>query len=162
MVNDYIDAYDCYNLTWETNILHLAVNEDKKEGQLQQELILDHAVLLPSNNYHDNLEQHDKLGVLTFMKKELDKLRQKYMYEERDKSTLSQEQLGADARDNGCAFLGKSASLARFERIVCRSAFLPNRQEKGTGCHTLRAFGCFMTPVMKYQTMWAQSCSTEC
>ena len=48
MDNDYIDAYDCYNLTMETNILHLAFNEDKKERQLQQELTLDHAVLLPT------------------------------------------------------------------------------------------------------------------
>ena len=55
MDNDYIDAYDCYNLTLETNVLHLAVNEDKKESQLQQELMLDHAVLLPSYHYHDNI-----------------------------------------------------------------------------------------------------------
>ena len=55
--NDYIDAYDCYNLTLETGILS------------------------------------NKQEVLTAMKKELDKLRQKDMYEECDKSTLSQEQL---------------------------------------------------------------------
>ena len=55
--NDYIDAYDCYNLTLATNILHLAVNEDKEERLLQQELMLDHAVLLPSYHYHNNLEQ---------------------------------------------------------------------------------------------------------
>ena len=93
MDTDYIDAYDCYNLTMETNVLHLAVNEDKKERQLQQELMLDHAVLLPSYHYHDNIEQHDKQKVLTAMKKELDKLRRKDMYEECDKSTLTQEQL---------------------------------------------------------------------
>ena len=79
-------------LTWR-HILHLAVNEDKKECQLQQELMLDHAVPLPSYHYYDNLEQHDKQEVLTAMKKELDKLRQKDMYEDCDKSTLSQEQL---------------------------------------------------------------------
>ena len=93
MDNDYIDTYDCYNLTLETNILHVAVNEDKKERLLQQELMLYRAVLLPSYQYHDNLEQYDKQEVLTAMKKELDKIRQKDMHEECDKSTLSQEQL---------------------------------------------------------------------
>ena len=88
-----LDSYDCYNLTMETKVLHLAVNEDKKEKLLQQELMLDHAVLLPSYHYHDNIEQYDKQEVLTAMKKELDKLRQKDMYEECDKSTLSPEQL---------------------------------------------------------------------
>ena len=88
-----LDSYDCYNLTMETKVLHLAVNEDKKEKLLQQELMLDHAVLLPSYHYHDNIEQYDKQEVLTAMKKELDKLRQKDMYEECDKSTLSLEQL---------------------------------------------------------------------
>ena len=77
----------------ETNVLHLAVNEDKKERLLQQELMLDHTVLLPSYHYHDNIEQYDKKEVLTAMKKELDKLRQKDMYIECDKSTLTQEQL---------------------------------------------------------------------
>ena len=38
--------------------------------------MLDHAVLLPSYHYHDNIEQYDKQEVLTAMKKELDKLRQ--------------------------------------------------------------------------------------
>ena len=61
----------------QTNVLHLAVNEDKKERLLQQELMLDHAVLLPSYHYHDSIEQYDKQEVLTAMKKELDKLRQK-------------------------------------------------------------------------------------
>ena len=87
------DPYNCYNLTMETKVLHLAVNEDEKEKLLQQELMLDHAVLLPSYHYHDNIEQHDKQEVLTVVKKELDKLRQKGMYEECDKSTLSPEQL---------------------------------------------------------------------
>ena len=77
----------------EINILHLAVNEDKKERLLQQELMLDHAVLLPSYHYHDNLEQYNKQEVLTAMKKELGKLQQNDVYEECDKSTLSQEQL---------------------------------------------------------------------
>ena len=77
----------------ETKVLHFAVNEDKKEKLLQQELVLDHAVLLPSYHYHDNIEQYDKQEVLTAMKKELDKLRQKDMYEECDKSTLTPEQL---------------------------------------------------------------------
>ena len=55
--------------------------------------MLDHAVPLPSYHYHDNIEQHDKQEVLTAMKKELDKLRQKDMCEECEKSTLSPEQL---------------------------------------------------------------------
>ena len=93
MDND-IDSYDCYNLTMETNVLHLAVNEDKKERLLQQELMLDHAVLLPSYHYHDNIEQYDKQEVLTAMKKELDKLRQKDMYIECDKSTLTRNNYG--------------------------------------------------------------------
>ena len=65
MDNDQIDSYDCYNLTMETKVLHLAVNEDKKERLLQQELMLDHAVLLPSYHYHDNIEQYDKQEVLS-------------------------------------------------------------------------------------------------
>ena len=65
--------------------------EDKKEKQLQEELMPDHAVLLPSYRYHDNIEQYDKQEVISAMKKELDKLRQKDMYEECDKSTLSPE-----------------------------------------------------------------------
>ena len=73
-------------LPWETNVLRLAVNEDKKERQLQQELMLDHAVLLPSYHYHDSIQQYDKQEVLTATKKELDKLRQKDMCEECDKS----------------------------------------------------------------------------
>ena len=88
-----VDPYNCYNLTMETKVLHFAVNEDKKEKRLQQELMLDHAVPLPSYHYHDNIEQYDKQEVLTAMKKELDKLRQKDMYEECDKSTLTPEQL---------------------------------------------------------------------
>ena len=76
----------------ETNLLHLVVNEDKKERQLRQGLVLDHAVLLPNYHYHDNIEHYDKQEVLTAMKKELDKLRQK-MYVECDKSTLTQGQL---------------------------------------------------------------------
>ena len=68
MGTDNIGAYDSYNLTMETNVLHLAVNEDKKERQLQQELTLDHAVLLPSC-HHDNLDQCDNQEVLTAMKK---------------------------------------------------------------------------------------------
>ena len=88
-----IDSYNCYNLTMETKVLHLAVNEDKKEKLLQQELMLDHAVLLPGYHCSDNIEQYDKQEVLTAMKKELDKLRQKDMYEEFDKSTLTPEQL---------------------------------------------------------------------
>ena len=62
-----IDAYNSYNLTIETKVLHFAVNEDKKEKLLQQELMLDHAVLLPSYHYHDNIEQYDKQEVLTAM-----------------------------------------------------------------------------------------------
>ena len=77
----------------ETKVLHMAVNEDKKEKLLQQELMLDHAVLLPSYHYHDDIERYDKDLLLKAMKKELDKLRQKEMYEEVDSSTLSQEQL---------------------------------------------------------------------
>ena len=69
-----IDPYNCYNLTMETKVLHFAVNEDNKEKLLQQELMLDHAVLLPSYHYHDNIEQCDKQEVLTALKKELDKL----------------------------------------------------------------------------------------
>ena len=55
---------------------------DKKEKLLQQELMLDHAVLLPSYKYHDDIERYDKDQVLKAMKKELDKLREKEMYEE--------------------------------------------------------------------------------
>ena len=44
-------------------------------------------------HYHDNIEQYDKKEVLSAMKKELDKLRQRDTYEECDKSTLSPEQL---------------------------------------------------------------------
>ena len=88
-----VDSHYCYNLTMETKVLHLAVNEDKKEKLLQQELMLDHAVLLPSYHYHDDIERYDKDLLLKAMKKELDKLRQKEMYEEVDSSTLSQEQL---------------------------------------------------------------------
>ena len=88
-----IDPYNCYNPTMETKVLHFVVNEDKKKKLLQQELMLDHAVLLPSYHYHDNIEQYDKQEVLTAMKKDLDKLRQKDMYEECDKSTLTPEQL---------------------------------------------------------------------
>ena len=88
-----VDSHYCYNLTMETKVLHLAVNEDKKEKLLQQELMLDHAVLLPSYHYHDDIERYDKDLLLQAMKKELDKLRQKEMYEEVDSSTLSQEQL---------------------------------------------------------------------
>ena len=61
----------------ETKVLHMAVNEDKKEKLLQQELMLDHAVLLPSYHYHDDIERYDKDLLLKAMKKELDKLRQK-------------------------------------------------------------------------------------
>ena len=50
-----IVSYDCYNLTMETKVLHFAINEGKKERLLQQELMLDHAVLLPSYHYHDNI-----------------------------------------------------------------------------------------------------------
>ena len=88
-----VDSHNCYNLTMETKVLRLAVNEDRKEKLLQPELMLDHAVLLPSYHYHDNIEQYDKQEVLTAMKKELDKLRQKDVYEECDKSTLTPEQL---------------------------------------------------------------------
>ena len=70
MDNNYIDAYDCLNLTVETNVLHLAVNEDKKDRNYNKSL-LDHAVLLPSYHYHDNLEQYDKQEALTAMKKEM-------------------------------------------------------------------------------------------
>ena len=78
-------------MTMETKVLHFAVNEDKKEKLLQQELMLDHAVLLPSYHYHDNIELYDKESVLKAMKKEVDKLREKDMYEEVDMSTLSQD-----------------------------------------------------------------------
>ena len=60
-----LDSYDCYNLTMETKVLHLAVNEDLKGKQLQQELMLDHEVLLPNYHYNDNIEQHDKKEVLS-------------------------------------------------------------------------------------------------
>ena len=69
-----VDSYNCYNLTVETKVLHLAVNEDKKEKLLQQELMLDHAVLLPSYHYHDNIERYSKKAVLKAMKKELDSI----------------------------------------------------------------------------------------
>ena len=59
---------------------------------LQQELMLDHAVLLPSYHYDDNIEQYSKEAILTAMKKELDKLREKGMYEEVDNTTLTPEQ----------------------------------------------------------------------
>ena len=62
--------------------------------------MLDHAVLLPSYHCHDNIEQYDKQEVLTTMKKELDKLRQKDMYEECDKSTLTPEQLRKSCQDS--------------------------------------------------------------
>ena len=88
-----VDSHYCYNMTMETKVLHFAVNEDKKEKQLQQELMLDHAVLLPSYHYHDNIEHYRKEAVLKAMKKELDKLREKDMYEEVDNTTLTQEQL---------------------------------------------------------------------
>ena len=57
-------------MTMETKVLHFAVNEDKKEKLLQQELMLDHAVLLPSYHYHDDIERYDKDQVLKAMKKE--------------------------------------------------------------------------------------------
>ena len=88
-----VDSHYCYNMTMETKVLHMAVNEDKKEKLLQQELMLDHAVLLPSYHYHDNIELYDKDQLLKAMKKELDKLRRMEMYEEVDSTTLSQEQL---------------------------------------------------------------------
>ena len=44
-------------------------------------------------HYHDDIERYDKDLLLQAMKKELDKIRQKEMYEEVDSSTLSQEQL---------------------------------------------------------------------
>ena len=88
-----VDSHYCYNMTMETKVLHLAVSEDKKEKLLQQELMLDHAVLLPSYHYHDDIERYDKDLLLKAMKKEVDKLRQKGIYEEVDSSTLSQEQL---------------------------------------------------------------------
>ena len=43
--------------------------------------MLDHAVLLPSYHYHDDIERYSKDAVLKAMKKELDKLREKEMYE---------------------------------------------------------------------------------
>ena len=55
--------------------------------------MLDHAVLLPSYHYHDNIEQYSKEAVLTAMKKELDKLREKGTYAEVDNTTLTPEQL---------------------------------------------------------------------
>ena len=55
-------------MTMETKVLHFAVNEDKKEKLLQQELILDHAVLLPSYHYHDDIEPYNKDSVLKAMK----------------------------------------------------------------------------------------------
>ena len=88
-----LDSHYCYNMTMETKVLHFAVNEDKKEKLLQQELMLDHAVLLPSYHYHDDIERYNKDSVLKAMKKELDKLREKEMYEEVDSTTLSQDQL---------------------------------------------------------------------
>ena len=69
-----VDSRYCYNMTMETKVLHFAVNEDKKEKLLQQELVLDHAVLLPSYNYHDDIERYDKDLVL----------KEKEMYEEVD------------------------------------------------------------------------------
>ena len=80
-------------MTMETKVLHFAVNEDKKEKLLQQELMLDHAVLLPSYHYYDSIELYNKESVLKAMKKEVNKLREKDMYEEVDMSTLSQDQL---------------------------------------------------------------------
>ena len=88
-----VDTHYCYNMTMQTKVLHFAVNEDKKEKLLQQELMLDHAVLLPSYHYHDDIERYDKDQLLKAMKKELDKLREKQMYEEVDSTTLSQDQL---------------------------------------------------------------------
>ena len=55
--------------------------------------MLDHAVLLPSYHYHDDIERYSKEAVLKAMKKEMDKLREKDMYEEVDNTTLTQEQL---------------------------------------------------------------------
>ena len=80
-------------MTTGTKVLHFAVNEDKKEKLLQRGLMLDHAVLLPRYHYHDNIERYSKEAVLKAMKKELDKLREKEMYEEIDSTTLSQDQL---------------------------------------------------------------------
>ena len=60
-------------MTMQTKVLHFAVNEDKKEKLLQQELMLDHAVLLPGYHYHDDIERYDKDQLLKAMKKELDK-----------------------------------------------------------------------------------------
>ena len=60
---------------------------------LQQELMFDHTVLLLSYHYHNNIELYDKEFVLKAMKKEINKLRDKDMYEEVDMSTLSQDQL---------------------------------------------------------------------
>ena len=49
--------------------------------------------LLPSYHYHDKIERYNKESVLKAMKKEVDKLREKDMYEEVDMSSLSQDQL---------------------------------------------------------------------
>ena len=76
-----VDSHCCYNMTMQTKALRFALNEDKKEKLLQQELMLDHAVLLPSYHYHDDIERYDKDQLLKAMKKELDKLREKQMYE---------------------------------------------------------------------------------
>ena len=38
-----------------SNVLHLAVNNDKKKLQVMKELSLENAILRPSEHYHDNI-----------------------------------------------------------------------------------------------------------
>ena len=51
-IDDDVDVHHCLKMTLETNVLHLAVNENKKELRVMKEVSLEKAVLLPSNHYH--------------------------------------------------------------------------------------------------------------
>ena len=64
------DVYRCPNMTLETNVLHLAVNEEKKELQVMKEVSLEKAMLPPSYHYHDIIAQYDPQEVPAAMKKE--------------------------------------------------------------------------------------------
>ena len=86
----------------------LSLKTREREKLLQQELMLDHA-------FHDKIEQYDKQEVLTAMKKELDKLQQKDMYEECDKSTLTPEQLRKVVKT--CWVVGDRQILLRLQLL---------------------------------------------
>ena len=81
-----MESMDYIEPDFSENYKYLQEHNTSKREQLMQSY-------LPSYHYHDNIAQYDKQEVLTAMKEELDKLQQKDMYEECDKSTLSPGQL---------------------------------------------------------------------